>query len=145
TGIVDIPDLQEGELAAPTRSPLTIQARSLVCRSPAETTADLIVPPIHSKQICVPRPTNGYLDNGHSYSALRAMAVCSRSRSVAGSWDVVRLGWGIRLARAGDLPDFQLIDRHAGQMFGEVGMPEIAGSCGLSRRSLPAWMRADCG
>ena len=37
------------------------------------------------------------------------------------------LAVGIRLARAGDLPDVQQIDRDAGQMFGEVGMPEVTG------------------
>jgi ribosomal protein S18 acetylase RimI-like enzyme len=33
---------------------------------------------------------------------------------------------GIRLAREAELPDIQRIDRAAGQMFNDVGMPEIA-------------------
>jgi GNAT superfamily N-acetyltransferase len=52
----------------------------------------------------------------------------NRSWCVAGSRGCGDTGLvGIRQARAEDLPDVQRIDRDAGHMFGEVGMPDNAG------------------
>jgi GNAT superfamily N-acetyltransferase len=48
----------------------------------------------------------------------------------------------IRAARAAELPVLQGIDRAAGQMFAEIGMPEVADFEPWPVRELKAWLEA---
>jgi len=50
-------------------TPRAVRSEPSQGRSSAETPPNMSVLPIHSRLICVPRLTNGYLNSRHSYSA----------------------------------------------------------------------------